>query len=327
MISPGLYEEVRDSIGRMFEDGAPDPLEQFGLDDLLTSDDPEQRNAAFAVAEAQGRTGGVSEAVSRIALAGTDVPSGTRYATHLVQVSSRRPSLIGLLGNDGSDVELVLVDANGSACGLSREELKPMSSPLDPDYLTVFSYEPESGRVLRVPGMDSVTARARLACSAEMLGACETMLDDAVQYTGSRRQFGAPLASFQAVAHSLAWAATEIEQLRALLRVSLTNDAVCAPDHTIAAATKSMAGTVGKRVAQITLQVTGGMGFTWEYSHNALHRRVLALDAVAGSSDVLNLELGRFLRQQGGAKVEELAAISLPTLAAAHLRGQGGQPA
>jgi hypothetical protein len=323
VIFPGLYEEVRDSVGRMFDDGAPDPLEQFGLDDLLTSDDPEHRNAAFAVAEAQGRTGRVSEVVSRIALAGTDVPLGARYASHLAQMSSRTPSLIGLLGNDGSDVELVLVEANGSACGLSGDELKPMSSPLDPEYLTVLSYAPDSGRVLRVAGMDDVKARAQVACSAETLGACEAMLDDAVQYTGSRRQFGASLASFQAVSHSLAWAATEIEQLRALLRVCLTSDAVGTPDHTIAAATKSLAGTVSKRVAKITLQVTGGMGFTWEYSHNALHRRVLALDAVAGSSDLLNLELGRLLRQQGGAKVADLAAISLPTLAGAHLHRQG----
>jgi hypothetical protein len=317
MTSEGLYEEVRDSVGRMFADGAPDPLGDFGLADLLASADPAERNAAYAVAEAQGRTGAVTAIVSRVALAGLDVPETAVYATSLGQASS--PSLMGLLG-EGSADDMVLLDDRGAARGLKRAALTTIDSPLDPGYLTVFSHESGTGLEVDVSALEDVKARARIACSAEILGACETLLADAIRYTGARRQFGAPLASYQAVAHSLAWSATEIRQLRALVRVCLTGDAVRAPDHVLAAVTKSMAGGVGRRVAQTTLQVTGAMGFTWEYAHNASHRRVLALDAVAGSADSLNLELGRQLRKQGGAKVAELTAISLPTLAG-HLQG------
>jgi hypothetical protein len=317
MMSEGLYEEVRDSVGRMFAGGAQDPLGDFGFADLLASEDPAERNAAYAVAEAQGRTLAVTGVVSQVALAGLGLPETAGYATSLGQASS--PSLMGLLGH-GTPDDTVLLDDRGAARRLTREELTTIASPLDPDYLTVFSHESGTLPDVDIQAMEDVRARARIACSAEILGACETMLADAIRYAGARRQFGAPIASYQAVAHSLAWSATEIRQLRALVRVCLTGDAVRAPDHVLAAVTKSMAGAVSRRVAQTTLQVTGAMGFTWEYSHNASHRRVLALDAVAGSADSLNLELGRQLRKQGGASVSELTAISLPTLAG-HLQG------
>ena len=316
MMTGVLYTEVCDSVTRMLEADVADPLEQFGLDDLLASDERSERNAVFAVAEAQGRTGAVTDVVSRIAVAGLQLPPGTRYAAQLAPATLRSPWLLALQGaGEGAD-DSVLADDQGAACEFRRADLSPVVSELDPLYLTVFSAGPGSGRALRLSGMDDVKARARIACAAEILGACEAMLDDAVTYARARRQFGAPLASFQAVAHSLAWAATEIHQLRALLAVCLSGDALRAPDYMLAAATKSLAGTVSQRVAQTCLQVAGGMGFTWEYSHNALHRRVLALDAVDGSAETLNAELGRTLRRDG-ADLAGLTDISLASLAMA----------
>jgi hypothetical protein len=152
MRSAGLYEEVRDTLARMFESGAQDPLEQFGLADLLASDDPVEPNAAFAVAEAQGRTGAVTDVVSRIALAGLDLPNPTGYATRLTQASLQTPCLVALLGGSGSTDDYVLVDDNGSALGLSRGGLTPLASPLDPAYLTVLALEPGSGRRRKIHG-------------------------------------------------------------------------------------------------------------------------------------------------------------------------------
>ncbi len=310
-----LYEEIRDAAGRLFDTETPDVLGSFGLGDLLAADDRHERNAAFAVAEAQGRAGAVTGVVSRIALAGLTFPEAAEFSTGVGRHSGDAARLAGLLGSR-REAGLVVLACNGAAVGLPRLELNEVDSPLDPAYLTVFSVEPGSAPALDLPELADVLARARLACAAEMLGACEAMLTDAVAYTAARRQFGAALASFQAVAHSLAWAATEIHQLRALLRVSLAGDAIRVPDHTLAAATKSLAGTVSSRVAQTTLQVTGGMGFTWDYSHNARHRRVLALEVMAGSTAALDLELGRRLRAQDGPKIQDLQAISLTALAA-----------
>lgn len=319
MTSPALYDEIRDAVGRLFDAYAQDPLGDFGFADLLASEDPVERNAVFAVAEAQGRAGAGTDVVSRIALAGVALPEAADLGLGLASRPGQTPTLAALLGS-AHEAGVVVLAENGSVVKLSRQEVTEIVSSLDPAYLTVFSFEPGLGRDLDLPHPQDVTSRARLACAAEILGACEAMVSEAVAYANSRRQFGAPLASFQAVAHSLAWAATEVHQLRALLRVCLAGDGVRAPDHTLAAATKSMAGSVSRRVSQATLQVTGGMGFTWEYSHNARHRRVLALDAVAGSGDALNLELGHRLRTGDGLRIQDLAAISLPVIAAG---GQG----
>ncbi len=314
MSETGVYDEVRDGITRLFGAEIEDPLGQFGFADLLAAEDAPTRSAAFAVAEAQGRAGSATDVVSRIALAGVGASAPTAYAMRLGHSQSDGAPVVGLLGSRRSVDALVVIEAAGLARVASLGELTPIASPLDPDYLSLYSCNIEA-RPFELASAEDVQARARIACAAEILGACEAMLADAIGYTRARRQFGSPLVTFQSVAHALAWVATEIHQLRALLRACLSGDALRAPDRLLATAVKALAGTVGKRVAQSTLQVTGGMGFTWEYSHNALHRRVLALDAVAGSADALHVELGRYLRQGRDAERADLAPISLATLA------------
>lgn len=308
-----LYEEVRDAVGRVIASGSEEPLRHFGLDDLLVSPQLIERNAAFAVAEAQGRAGATTPVVSRIALAGLALPDSTSYGLSLGESSGDSLTHCGLLARHGE--QDVLVSAGPHACLLDAQSCEFAPSPLDPGYLTVCAYDATRGSRLEIAGAHLVESRGRLACAAEILGACEAMLADAIGYANTREQFGSPLSGFQAVAHALAWAATEVHQLRALLDVSLQTDAMRTPDRVLAAATKSMAGRVGRQVAQITLQVTGGMGFTWEYSHNRLHRRVLALDAVGGSAEALNFELGRWLREGAGGEGDYPAVISLPDVA------------
>ncbi len=314
-----LYVEVREAVGRLFAAGAPDPLATFGLADLLASSDAAERSAAFAVAEAQGRAGATTGVVSAIALAGLDVPPACSYGLRLVSGTTQSPALYGLLGSAGP-VDVLVTDGDQPAW-LDEQTSVLRPSPQDPGYLMVVETGPGSRRPADVANGAGVESRARMACAAEALGACEAMLADAIEYASARKQFGAPLASFQAVAHALAWAATEVHQLRALLDVSLAADAVSTPDPALAMAMKSLAGRVSRRVAQHTLQVTGGMGFTWEYSHNALHRRVLTLDAVAGSAETLNRELGEWLRAGAGIDPSYPALISLEGLADARLSG------
>jgi hypothetical protein len=312
-MAASLYREVRDAVGLLLASDVGDPLAHFGLTDLLESSDVAERNAAFAVAEAQGRAGATTDVISRIALGRLGLGESTAYGLALDAGSAKGTAVCGLLGPVGS-TDVLVTQINGTVWRRQWQPAAAQPSPLDPDYLTVYELAPGQGRD-SIPIEADLQARARLACAAEVLGVCEAMLETAVEYAKTRHQFGAPLASFQAVAHSLAWAATEIHQLRALLQVSLHGDALLAPDATLAAATKSLAGQVGRRVAQITLQVSGGIGFTWEYSHNALHRRVLTLDAVAGSAEALNAELGSELRERSGEDPDYPALISLATLA------------
>lgn len=136
-------------------------------------------------------------------------------------------------------------------------------------------------------------AFARLAVAFETLGACEHLLDTAVRYTHDRRQFGAPIGSFQAVQHLLAGAHVQSCGLRdaALTVLDVLMDDVVLPFEELILL-KALAGRTGRAVGQATLQVLGAIGFTFEHEHHRYLRRTLTLDALYGTVEELTLELG-----------------------------------
>ncbi len=136
---------------------------------------------------------------------------------------------------------------------------------------------------------------SRLA--AEILGAAEQVVANAVEYAGLREQFGRPIGTFQALRHVLAWGTTDCVAIDATVRraVELRRD----PPARFDAAAKAIAGRNGRRACDRALQAFGGIGFTAEHDHHHFHGRVLVLDALLGSSAELTHELGAWLRSSG----------------------------
>ena len=172
------------------------------------------------------------------------------------------------------------------------------------DYVTVLADAATEGTVLFAETdlaqyRDELLARARLGLSGELLGLATRLLDDAVAYARTRRQFGQAIGDFQAVQHLLAWAATELHQLRSLYDVAVQKQTAAAADLVMATAVKAVAGRVLLSTAQTAIQVTGAISFTWEYSLNRRHHRGLALDQLAGPSADLVAEVGRQVRTTG----------------------------
>ena len=62
---------------------------------------------------------------------------------------------------------------------------------------------------------------------------------------------------------------------------------------------KALAGRNGRKACERSLQVLGGIGFTAEHEHHHHHSRVLALDALLGTSAQLTRQLGTWLRTSG----------------------------
>ena len=107
-------------------------------------------------------------------------------------------------------------------------------------------------------------------------GALEAALDMAVDYANTRKQFGRPIGSFQAVQHRMADLLTEVEQARsAVWNLAGNLDAPDRDRHV--AATKSLVGRVALYVAEETIQLHGGIGMTEEYELAPLARRLLAM--------------------------------------------------
>jgi alkylation response protein AidB-like acyl-CoA dehydrogenase len=125
----------------------------------------------------------------------------------------------------------------------------------------------------------------RVALAAEHVGMIEAMLDLTRTYAGQRHQFGRALASFQVIKHRLADVLVDLERSRSAARYAV---AVFDQDPASAELPSAIAAAVATdaviRVAHETVQLHGGIGFTWEHPAHYYVRRALADEAVFGSA-------------------------------------------
>jgi alkylation response protein AidB-like acyl-CoA dehydrogenase len=104
------------------------------------------------------------------------------------------------------------------------------------------------------------------ALAAESTGVAQRAMEMAVEHAKERKQFDRPIGAFQAVSHRCAQMLLEVEGAR-----STTYYAAWALDHEpesaalAASMAKAYASEAGWRVAASSLQVHGGIGFTWEH--------------------------------------------------------------
>jgi hypothetical protein len=118
-----------------------------------------------------------------------------------------------------------------------------------------------------------------LGVAAELYGAAQRALELSVAYAREREQFGRPIASFQAVSHTLARMAVDLEALDAAIGRLAARD-----DARLAAVLRHAGPAAARRVLEGAIQVHGGMGFTWELGLHLHYRRVLDLQAQLGGS-------------------------------------------
>jgi hypothetical protein len=287
--------------------GAAAALDRLGWWDLLPHlDDPNLRPAAFALFRAQGRELGCSPAIGGLLaqpyLDRMVIPPGLVVGTVLRRSPRRGPVHLVVGDVDGRKL---LVDRPGHGAalvGLDAVRLRPLELP---GRLLLHEVEVDWSRA--TPLMDDADARrararsaalGRVALALEILGAAETAVDLAVGHAGAREQFGQPIGRFQAVRHLLAWARTDCVAIQAVAREAVALDAMMPPrfDEVV----KALAGRNGRRACERALQVLGGIGFTAEHDHHHHHGRVLALDALLGTSAELTHELGAWLRTGTG---------------------------
>lgn len=146
---------------------------------------------------------------------------------------------------------------------------------------------------------DAATLEARLAAAtlavcAEGLGAMQAAMAMTLDYLRTRRQFGVPIGSFQALQHRMADLAIEVEMARAaVINLSGHLDAAAPTRDRHVSACKALVGRVARQVAEETIQMHGGIAMTAEYALGALARRLVALDHRFGDED---WHLARFIR-------------------------------
>jgi alkylation response protein AidB-like acyl-CoA dehydrogenase len=108
--------------------------------------------------------------------------------------------------------------------------------------------------------------RACVAIAAESTGIAQRALEMAVEYAKDRKQFGRPIGAYQAVSHRCAQMLLETENSRsAVYGAAWAADAEPESLPLAAAMAKAYASDAGWRVPDASIQVHGGIGFTWEH--------------------------------------------------------------
>jgi alkylation response protein AidB-like acyl-CoA dehydrogenase len=140
-----------------------------------------------------------------------------------------------------------------------------------------------------LPGLEAdyypVFHRICVALAAESTGIAQRTLEMAVEYAKDRQQFGRPIGAYQAVSHRCAQMLLETENARsAVYGAAWAADAE--PDSLpLAASTaKAYASDAGWRVPDASIQVHGGIGFTWEHDLHFFLKRGRSNAAIFGDS-------------------------------------------
>ncbi|ATY34052.1 acyl-CoA dehydrogenase family protein [Sphingomonas psychrotolerans] len=139
----------------------------------------------------------------------------------------------------------------------------------------------------------------RLNIGACSLGGAQRCLDEAIQYTKDRQQFGKPIADFQNTQFTLADMATELEAARALLYLAAAKVTAGAPDKTrFAAMAKRLATDTGSSVVDRALQLHGGYGYLQDYPIERFWRDLRVHSILEGTNQVMRMIVGRELTRQ-----------------------------
>ncbi|MEU7819082.1 acyl-CoA dehydrogenase family protein [Pseudonocardia sp. NPDC049154] len=122
-----------------------------------------------------------------------------------------------------------------------------------------------------------------LALAAEQVGALRRCLDMSVAYAKQRTQFGRPIGSFQAIKHKLADMLARVELADAATEGAALAVAEDRPDAAAAAAAAYLTASAALEfVTAETIQIHGGIGFTWEHPAHLYFRRARASQNLLG---------------------------------------------
>ncbi|MHB8670359.1 MAG: acyl-CoA dehydrogenase family protein [Acidimicrobiales bacterium] len=148
-----------------------------------------------------------------------------------------------------------------------------------------------------IEAVDDLVDRGAAGHAAQLLGGGARALEMASGYAKERVQFGRPIGSFQAVKHRCADMVVDVEGMRSLAYYAAWAIGAGEADSAIAASSaKVWCSDAAKRVMASSLQVHGGIGFTWEHDLHLFLKRS-QLDQVSfGDASYHRQRLARLLR-------------------------------
>lgn len=146
------------------------------------------------------------------------------------------------------------------------------------------------GFKIAMKGLDG----GRINIATCSVGAAQGALKQAQQYMQDRKQFGKPIASFQALQFKLADMATELVAARQMVRLAASKlDAGARDASTYCAMAKRFATDAGFNVCNEALQLHGGYGYIREYPLERLMRDARVHQILEGTNEIMRVIIAR----------------------------------
>jgi hypothetical protein len=197
----------------------------------------------------------------------------------------------GGLAPDADLADLVLIADGDTVRGATAGAVRLTEQPsVDPSRrLFTVRAEPSALPVIAGSGAaDALRDIGAVMTAAQLLGAGQAVLDQAVAYAQERAQFGRLIGSYQALKHQLADVRIALDFARPLvLRAGYVLDTDNGPRSRDCAAAKAAAADAARRAARVALQVHGAIGYTDELDLQLWLKRIWSLLPQWGTAESL----------------------------------------
>ncbi|MDP6979087.1 MAG: acyl-CoA dehydrogenase family protein [Myxococcota bacterium] len=234
--------------------------------------------ASLAITDAAGNWEDVDGGV---ALSGEGDALRLDGEAHYVQDACKADWLV-VLAKRGDDSILCMVPADASGITLQRNDIHDLTR--DQAIARFAGVKIGADAIVSDDAHDTLRAAwpaVLVTVAADLVGCAEWQLQTTVTYAQDRKQFERPLGFFQAVKHPLVNAMMDIDRARSLLY-----HAACCIDEgdpqalDAARMAKSAASDAGAFISDRSVQLHGGIGFTWEcdvhlFFKRSMHNQVL----------------------------------------------------
>ena len=201
------------------------------------------------------------------------------HTADVIVVLARKP---GTSGDEG----LSFFTVRGDAKGLGRRLLKSVDATRK---LAMLKFDGVRADLLGEAGTAAApfakTLDQAVVCLAnEMVGGADRLRQSALDYVMMRMQFGRPIAGFQAIKHKCADMLVDVELAKSAAYYAAEAAAEDAADlPAIASLAKACAADAFIQTARETIQLHGGIGFTWDNDTHLWFKRAKSSEVFLGS--------------------------------------------
>ena len=210
------------------------------------------------------------------------VSGGVLNGKKILVEETEAADLLVVLAQSGGGPALLLAERNAPGITLRRHDdldLGSGSCAVSFDKVRLGDDAILGGAVTRMFDVGATLGAGLLT------GIATRMLETSVEYAKTRSQFGQPIGAFQAIKHRCADMAVALEAARSAAYYAFWAISEDATDSARAASmAKSCCGESARMVCNETIQIHGGMGFTWELGLHRFLRRARVLEYAFGDA-------------------------------------------